>query len=68
MPSRISSCDKIMVLEAGISFERALFPLLVLVDRLGVIGVVDLPARMGRNYTTVSRKVAKRESLDKLSC
>ncbi|MDY7544644.1 hypothetical protein RGU75_00130 [Glaciimonas sp. CA11.2] len=57
-----------MVLEAGISLERALFPLLVLVDRLGVIGVVDLPARMGRNYTTVSRKVAKRESLDKLSC
>nr|WP_250883501.1 MarR family winged helix-turn-helix transcriptional regulator [Pseudomonas sp. VS59] len=52
-----------MVREAGISLDRALFPLLVLVERLGPIGVVELADRVGRDYTTVSRQVAKLESL-----
>ena len=34
--------DEAMVREAGISLDRALFPLLVLVERLGPIGVVEL--------------------------
>lgn len=55
--------DEAMVREAGISLERALFPLLVLVERLGPIGVVELADRVGRDYTTVSRQVAKLESL-----
>src|SRR5476649_2141259 len=55
--------DEAMVREAGISLDRALFPLLVLVERLGPIGVVDLADRVGRDYTTVSRQVAKLESL-----
>jgi DNA-binding MarR family transcriptional regulator len=54
--------DERMVREAGISLDRALFPLLVLVERLGPIGVVDLAGRVGRDYTTVSRQVAKLES------
>jgi DNA-binding MarR family transcriptional regulator len=52
-----------MVREAGISLDRALFPLFVMVERLGPIGVVDLADRVGRDYTTVSRQIAKLESL-----
>jgi len=55
--------DEAMVREAGISLDRALFPLLVGIERLGPIGVVDLAERVGRDYTTVSRQVAKLESL-----
>lgn len=56
--------DEQMVRNAGISLDRALFPLLVMVERLGPIGVVELADRAGRDYTTVSRQVAKLESLD----
>ncbi|GAA3082748.1 hypothetical protein GCM10010520_32000 [Rhizobium viscosum] len=52
-----------MVQEAGISLDRALFPLLVGIERLGPIGVVELADRAGRDHTTVSRQVAKLESL-----
>ncbi|WP_250634449.1 MarR family winged helix-turn-helix transcriptional regulator [Pinirhizobacter soli] len=55
--------DEAMVREAGISLDRALFPLLVGIERLGPIGVVDLADRVGRDYTTVSRQVAKLESI-----
>ena len=55
--------DEAMVREAGISLDRALFPLLVSIERRGPIGVVDLADRVGRDYTTVSRQVAKLESL-----
>lgn len=55
--------DETMVREAGISLDRALFPLLVLIERLGPIGVGDLAGRVGRDYSTVSKQVAKLESL-----
>jgi DNA-binding MarR family transcriptional regulator len=55
--------DEMMVREAGISLDRALFPPLVIIERRGPIGVVDLAERIGRDYTTVSRQVAKLESL-----
>src|SRR5215470_15501508 len=55
--------DEMMVREAGISLDRALFPLLVVIERRGPIGVVDLADRVGRDYTTVSRQVARLESL-----
>ncbi|WP_420593742.1 MarR family winged helix-turn-helix transcriptional regulator [Deinococcus sp.] len=48
---------------AGLTLERALFPLLVLIERLGPIGVVDLAGRVDRDYTTVSRQVARLEEL-----
>lgn len=51
--------DAVMVREAGIALDRALFPLLVMVERLGPIGIVDLADRVGRDYTTVSRQVTK---------
>ena len=55
--------DAAMLERAGLSLERALFPLLVLVERLGPIGVVDLAGRVGRDHTTVSRQVARLEEL-----
>ncbi len=55
--------DEQMVREAGIALDRALFPLLVGIERLAPIGIVDLADRAGRDYTTVSRQVAKLESL-----
>jgi DNA-binding MarR family transcriptional regulator len=55
--------DEAMVREAGISLDRALFPLLVGIERKGPIGVVELADGVGRDYTTVSRQVAKLESL-----
>lgn len=56
-------CDEALMTEAGITLEGALFPLLVGVARFGPIGVVDLADRAGRDHTTVSRQVAKLESL-----
>lgn len=55
--------DEALIRAAGIRLDRALFPLLVGIERLGPIGVVDLADRAGRDHTTVSRQVAKLESL-----
>jgi len=55
--------DEVLIRAAGIPLERALFPLLVGIERFGPIGVVELADRAGRDYTTVSRQVAKLESL-----
>jgi DNA-binding MarR family transcriptional regulator len=55
--------DEAMIQEAGIKLDQALFPLLVLIERLGPIGVVELADRVGRDYTTVSRQVAKLDEL-----
>ena len=59
--------DNVLLRLAGLSLERALFPLLVLVDRFGPIGVVDLAGRIGRDYTTVSRQIARLEELGLVS-
>jgi DNA-binding MarR family transcriptional regulator len=56
--------DEVLIKEAGIPLDRALFPLLVGIERFGPIGVVELADRVGRDYTTVSRQVAKLEGLD----
>ena len=55
--------DAILLREAGVSLDRALFPLLVLIQRRGPLGVGELADRVGRDYTTVSRQVAKLENL-----
>ncbi|QKC94030.1 MarR family winged helix-turn-helix transcriptional regulator [Mesorhizobium sp. NZP2298] len=56
--------DELLIRAAGIPLDRALFPLLVGIERFGPIGVVEMADRVGRDYTTVSRQVAKLESLD----
>lgn len=55
--------DETLIKEAGIRLDRALFPLLVGIERFGPIGVVELADGVGRDYTTISRQVAKLESL-----
>ena len=55
--------DDTLLQEAGVALDRALFPLLVGIERYGPIGVVDLADRAGRDHTTVSRQVSKLESL-----
>ncbi len=55
--------DGEMVRAAGIPIDRALFPLLVSIERLGPLGIVELADRIGRDHTTVSRQVAKLEQL-----
>ena len=54
--------DELLIREAGIRLDRALFPLLVLVGRLGPLGVVELADRVGRDYTTVSRQLGRLEA------
>lgn len=53
--------DELMIKASTIQLDRALFPLLVQISRFGPIGVVELADRVGRDYTTVSRQVAKLE-------
>ena len=55
--------DDAIIRAAGIKLDRALFPLLVLIERLGPIGVVALADRVGRDHTTVSRQLGKMEDL-----
>lgn len=54
--------DALFLSEAGVSLDQVLFPLLVLVDRFGPIGVLDLADRVGRDYTTVSRQLGRLEA------
>lgn len=54
--------DERLIAAAGIRLDRALFRLLVVIERAGPIGVVELAARVGRDYTTVSRQVARLEA------
>lgn len=57
-----SQVDEVLIRKAGIRLDRALFPLLVGIERFGPIGIVDLAERAGRDYTTVSRQVGKLEA------
>lgn len=55
--------DEATIREAGISLDRALFPLLAQIERFGPLGVVELADRLGRDHTTVSRQITKLEQL-----
>ena len=55
--------DAAMLESAGLTLERALYPLLVLIGKFGPIGVFALAERVGRDYTTVSRQTARLEEL-----
>jgi DNA-binding MarR family transcriptional regulator len=59
--------DDSLIAAAGVSLNRALFPLLVRIERRGPLGVVELANMSGRDHTTVSRQVAKLESLGLVS-
>lgn len=56
--------DERLIEAAGIRLDQALFRLLVVIERLGPIGVVELADRLGRDYTTISRQVARLEGME----
>jgi DNA-binding MarR family transcriptional regulator len=55
--------DAALIQTAGVDLDRALFPLLARVARLGPLGIVELSELTGRDHTTVSRQVTKLENL-----
>ncbi|WP_229257412.1 MarR family winged helix-turn-helix transcriptional regulator [Duganella callida] len=55
--------DVALMSDMSMPLERALLPLLVRIDRRGPIGVVELAEVVGRDYTTVSRQVARLDEL-----
>lgn len=56
--------DERLLQEAGVKLDQALFRLLVVIERVGPIGVVELADRLGRDYTTISRQVAKLATME----
>lgn len=56
--------DERLLQEAGVKLDQALFRLLVVIERVGPIGVVELADRLGRDYTTISRQVAKLAAME----
>jgi DNA-binding MarR family transcriptional regulator len=55
--------DAALLAAAGVELDRALFPLLVRIGSRGPLGIGELAELCGRDYTTVSRQVAKLEEL-----
>jgi DNA-binding MarR family transcriptional regulator len=55
--------DEALLREAGVSLDRALFPLLVRLGLRGPLSVAALADQVGRDHTTISRQLAKLESL-----
>lgn len=55
--------DEALLSEAGVSLDRALFPLLVRLGMSGPLSVAALADQVGRDHTTVSRQLSKLESL-----
>jgi len=55
--------DNVLLQEAGVSLDRALFPLLVVIGRRDAVGIMELAGLVGRDHTTVSRQVT---TLDRL--
>ena len=55
--------DDALLRAAGVELDRALFPLLMRLGMLGPLGVAELAEQVGRDHTTVSRQLAKLETL-----
>ena len=55
--------DDVLLQEAGVSLDRALFPLLVGLSIAGSLSVAELADGVGRDPSTVSRQLAKLEQL-----
>lgn len=51
--------DDVLLREAGVSIDRALFPLLVRIGAAGSLSVAELAERVGRDHSTVSRQTAR---------
>jgi len=55
--------DDLLLRLAGVTLDRALFPLLARLGAHGPLAVAELAERVGRDHTTVSRQLAKLVSL-----
>jgi DNA-binding MarR family transcriptional regulator len=55
--------DDVLLAAAGVSLDRALFPLLVRLSFADQMSVAELAERAGRDASTVSRQIAKLEEL-----
>jgi DNA-binding MarR family transcriptional regulator len=55
--------DDVLLNEAGVVLDRALFPLLVRIGAADALNVGDLAEQVGRDQSTVSRQTAKLESI-----
>ena len=55
--------DAALIALAGVDLDRALFRVLARVERRGPLGIGELAELCGRDYTTVSRQIAKLEGL-----
>jgi DNA-binding MarR family transcriptional regulator len=55
--------DAALMALAGVHLDRALFPLLVRVERRGPLAIGELAELCGRDYSTVSRQISKLENL-----
>jgi DNA-binding MarR family transcriptional regulator len=55
--------DEALLREAGVNLDRALFPLLVRLGMHGPLSVAELADQVGRDHTTISRQLAKLETL-----
>ena len=55
--------DEVLLRVAGISLDRALFPLLVRLSSAPVMSVAQLAEQAGRDPSTISRQIAKLEQL-----
>ena len=55
--------DQAFLARAGVKLDRALFPLLTRIGLSHPISVVELASLVGRDHSTVSRQVAKLETL-----
>jgi DNA-binding MarR family transcriptional regulator len=55
--------DNLLLEEAGVTLDRALFPLLVRIGAAAALNVGMLADQVGRDQSTVSRQTAKLEAL-----
>jgi DNA-binding MarR family transcriptional regulator len=55
--------DDVLLQEADVSIERALFPLIVRLSVIGPMGVAELADHAGRDHTTISRQLKVLERL-----
>ena len=55
--------DDILLNEARVPMDRALFPLLVRIGAAGSLSVAELADQVGRDHSTISRQTAKLENL-----
>jgi DNA-binding MarR family transcriptional regulator len=55
--------DDVLLREAGVALDRALFPLLVRLDCTRALSVAQLADHAGRDPSTVSRQLTKLEQL-----